>query len=158
MGGPVSLPLGYFWCPVAELQLHGGGKRFEQNKCIPQTQKLNESFCLVQIRTEVTLAGAVWLVPANREVVSSGNDLPMVPVCCCRPRCSDVPPSSLNQQQLLVGTGYPRSEGAGVGAQSICKVAWRLWCDQLSLVLLVDGSYMSVRSFHHLVWGGRERP
>lgn len=58
---------------------------FEQNKCTLQTQKLNESFCLVQIRTEVTLARAVWLVPANREVADSGNDIPMVPVSCCRP-------------------------------------------------------------------------
>lgn len=95
MGGPVSLPLGYFWSPVAELQLHGGAKRycvvswryqgwFEQTK-FHKLRSLNESFCLVQVRTEVTLARAVWLVPANRKVVASGSDIPMVPVCCCRP-------------------------------------------------------------------------
>lgn len=27
---------------------------------------------------------AVWLAPANREVVASGNDIPMVSVSCCR--------------------------------------------------------------------------
>ena len=28
---------------------------------------------------------AVWLVPANREVVASRNDVPVIPVSCCRP-------------------------------------------------------------------------
>lgn len=32
-GGPVSLPLGYFWCPVAELQLLVGGKRLASGLC-----------------------------------------------------------------------------------------------------------------------------
>lgn len=40
----------------------------------------------MQVRAEMTLDLArVWLVAANREVVASGNDAPMVPMSCCRP-------------------------------------------------------------------------
>lgn len=30
------------------------------------------------------LSPALWLVPANRKVVASENDVPMVPMSCCR--------------------------------------------------------------------------
>lgn len=79
MGGPVSL------VEVRGCGLCPGGTRVGVSRTNVTNSEVTGSFLPFLTGTEFTLARAVWLVPANREVVASGNDIPIVPMSCCRP-------------------------------------------------------------------------